>query len=109
MWSVSIQHGSSCQAFTSCPTDDTPDDEPRLSCADTLYTFSENLLAVDAPAPINADADSLRSLVRLLNEALNRDAFFVGDPPSRSETDFLHKQPGQSSGRIAAPIRGPSV
>ncbi|MAS95051.1 MAG: hypothetical protein CMO55_17790 [Verrucomicrobiales bacterium] len=109
MWPDSLHHSSSCPSSSSCPTDHSPDGESESQCQDALYTLSENLVAVDAPALIDFDADSFFSLVRLLNEALNRDASSPGDPTSRLEADLFHKLRDQSSGRLAAPIRGPSV
>ena len=109
IWPDSIQHGSSCPSSTQCPSEHAPDGESDSHCQDSLYTLSEGVAAVDASTPIDTDADSFHRLIALLNEALSRNAFFPGEASSHSEATSLHKLRDQSSGRLAAPIRGPAV
>ena len=98
----------SCPSST-CPTDQSPDGDTESRCQDALYTLSEKVVSVDVPTPLDTDADSFHRLIGILNEAFDRDVFTPGDPSSRSEAVFLHKLRDQSSGRLAAPIRGPSA
>lgn len=109
MWPDSLHHSSSCPSSSSCPTDHSPEGESESQCQDALYTLSENLVVIDGPALVDKDADLFHRLIAILNEALSRDAFSPGEPPSHSEATSLHKLRDQSSGRLAAPIRGPAV
>ena len=95
--------------MTPCPGDHAPEDAPDANCQDSLYTLSEKVLQLDIPAPLDVDADTFLRLVGLLNEESDRGAFASGDSLSRSEAISPHKLRDQSSGRLAAPIRGPSA
>lgn len=107
MWSNET-FGAVC-ASTTCPGDQAPEEESDPRCRDAVYIFSGKSIELDVPAPLDTDADSFERRVGLLNEEYDRGALALVDSPSRSEAFFLHKLRDQSSGRLAAPIRGPAA
>jgi len=101
--------GAVCISTHSCPGDHAPDEIPDSQCQDAFFTLSGKSIQLEAPTPIDPDADSFLRLAGRLIEEFDRNAFVPSDSLSHSEANLVHKFRDQSSGRVAAPIRGPSA